>query len=517
MYQQVHLPTQHTEKVHGEILDQRTKDIFSTRVDKRIVGLGPNDLCILYDQTHGETNGTYHYVLGYDTGSAISISTYVTLLLKELHQHQYVGYSDKLYNMWRSFTSPAPNEDEKKRHGLQRGVFCAFNFFENVDLRIEVTLPGKVITTCIGVDGEKKITEEMWNQTCLCSLLRYNHIIQSSLYRSTLPKNIHVCSDPRSSFMTPERENDLIKMGEISFFKAINCGKVIGDRSGEVLRNYNNVNGLFLEAISDYLTTFGLYNELELFIKVLAQQDHKFEIYLREPSESTDLDDTFRRADTNIMNHLSTTILSLNKRSGYSSQVDTKTQEIFRSIISTLPGIDAKNLKTWLTICRLYALLGETDLLYEVIGYVDRELNRQMMSSLVIEPPVSNALGIETESDSTLPRWLQVEIDGIMLFDSDRDNQSKMLHPYLGELQGKTKLCQHFCFNDDPLLRIHAYDDAPLEHVRWKDVVHAHIYSCLVLLHRRVGYNAMMDRYYQYDDSTPILMELLHILENGKF
>ncbi|EEA27420.1 bud site selection protein [Talaromyces marneffei ATCC 18224] len=130
------------------------EDVF-TAVDARTESLqnlrelGPPDLVYLVKQS--KTNptrqtGVYHHVTGVDASSSASLAAYVNTLTY----------------------SPVD-----KQNKVVSGVYCCYNAFSHLDMRVEVKIPGSLESYCIDERGDKRVaTEALWLETFLCAVLR---------------------------------------------------------------------------------------------------------------------------------------------------------------------------------------------------------------------------------------------------------------------------------------------------------------------------------------------------------
>ncbi|PYH93655.1 clathrin-coated vesiclec protein [Aspergillus ellipticus CBS 707.79] len=111
--------------------------------------LGPPDLVYLVKQpktsSHRQT-GVYHHVTGVDASSSASLAAYVNTLT----------------------FSPLD-----KTHKVVSGIYCCYNAFSHLDMRVEVKIPGSLESYCIDERGDKRVaTESLWLETFLCGILR---------------------------------------------------------------------------------------------------------------------------------------------------------------------------------------------------------------------------------------------------------------------------------------------------------------------------------------------------------
>jgi hypothetical protein len=84
--------------------------------------------------------GSYHYVSGVDASSSASLAAYLNSLT----------YSVEPTPSW-FFGSAAAKASWK----IRGGVYCSFNAFSRVDVRVEVKIPGGVEAYVIDLRGER--------------------------------------------------------------------------------------------------------------------------------------------------------------------------------------------------------------------------------------------------------------------------------------------------------------------------------------------------------------------------
>nr|OQO26576.1 hypothetical protein B0A51_06767 [Rachicladosporium sp. CCFEE 5018] len=90
--------------------------------------------------------GVYHHVTGIDASSSASLAAYINTL---------------------TYT---PTD---KINRVTSGLYCCYNAFSRVDMRVQVQIPGTVESYCVDERGNKlEATEEHWLETYLCSVLR---------------------------------------------------------------------------------------------------------------------------------------------------------------------------------------------------------------------------------------------------------------------------------------------------------------------------------------------------------
>ncbi|KAJ1960893.1 bud site selection protein [Dipsacomyces acuminosporus] len=136
----------------GEALNARSEGLGLIRE------LGPPDLCHIIKAHSSNRNepdiGSYHHILGVDTSSSASLAAYINSLQYSLNETPgWFGSS----NSWK----------------ITSGTYCSYNAFSNVDLRVQVKIPGGVDAYIVTAQGERKeASEQMWKECHVSSLLR---------------------------------------------------------------------------------------------------------------------------------------------------------------------------------------------------------------------------------------------------------------------------------------------------------------------------------------------------------
>jgi Chs5-Arf1p-binding protein BUD7/BCH1 len=97
-------------------------------------------------KTAAKQTGVYHHVTGIDASSSASLAAYVNTLV---------------YN------------SADKTHKVISGLYCCYNAFSNLDMRVEVKIPGSVDSYSVDEKGDKRVaSESLWLETFLCGILR---------------------------------------------------------------------------------------------------------------------------------------------------------------------------------------------------------------------------------------------------------------------------------------------------------------------------------------------------------
>ncbi|KAJ2741242.1 bud site selection protein [Coemansia sp. BCRC 34301] len=120
--------------------------------------IGPPDLCHIvkiHTPSRSEPDiGSYHHVLGVDTSTSASLAAYINSLQYSLSET--LGWFGS-GNNWK----------------IASGTYCTYNAFSNVDLRVQVKIPGGVDAYIVTPAGDRReVTEELWKECHVSSLLR---------------------------------------------------------------------------------------------------------------------------------------------------------------------------------------------------------------------------------------------------------------------------------------------------------------------------------------------------------
>ncbi|KAH8157687.1 hypothetical protein CIB48_g10558 [Xylaria polymorpha] len=224
-----------SEEVIHESIDARTETLVSLRE------LGPprsRPPAQAKPKKHRQT-GVYHHVTGVDASSSASLAAYINTLTYKEH-------------------GQAPT------HKIVEGVYCCYNAFSRLDMRVHVTIPGTVEAFCVDERGEKrKATDELWLETYLCSVLRaYSYADDGS--GDTIRKIMGV---RRFNPVTnTETEHRFLSAAETLFFRGWQLG------SDSVVQVPNNVSNHLTAGLLKYFHTTGRFTSaINLFEKLRTQ------------------------------------------------------------------------------------------------------------------------------------------------------------------------------------------------------------------------------------------------------
>ncbi|KAB5572546.1 Chs5p-Arf1p-binding proteins-domain-containing protein [Coniochaeta sp. 2T2.1] len=225
-----------TEEVIHESIDARTESLVSLRE------LGPPDLVHLLKQqirNPAKHTGVYHHVTGVDASSSASLAAYINTLTYRDH-------------------------GQAATVKIVEGVYCCYNAFARLDMRVHVTIPGTVESYCVDENGKKKpATDELWLETYLCSVLRaYSYADDGS--GETIRKIMGV---RRFNPVTnTETEHRFLSSAEQLFFRGWQLG------SDSVVQVPNIVSNHLTTGLLKYFHTTGRYaSGINLFEKLRSQ------------------------------------------------------------------------------------------------------------------------------------------------------------------------------------------------------------------------------------------------------
>ncbi|KAJ4342560.1 bud site selection protein [Ascochyta clinopodiicola] len=199
--------------------------------------LGPPDLVHLIKQPLKSTTkqtGVYHHVSGIDASSSASLAAYINTLTYSTHD---------------------------KQNKVVSGLYCCYNAFSRLDMRVQVYIPGTVESYCIDERGDKRVaTDDLWLETYLCSVLRaYSYADDGS--GDTIKKIVGVRRfNPITS---TESEHKFLDAAERLFFSGWQLG------SDPEIQVPNLVSNHLTTGLLSYIHTTGRYaSGINLFEKL---------------------------------------------------------------------------------------------------------------------------------------------------------------------------------------------------------------------------------------------------------
>ncbi|KAG5928143.1 hypothetical protein E4U42_001203 [Claviceps africana] len=225
-----------TEEVLHESIDARTESLVALRE------LGPPDLVHLLKQGLRNTakqSGIYHHVTGVDASSSASLAAYINTL---------------------TYRDNGPSATSK----IVEGVYCCYNAFSRLDMRVHVSIPGTVESYCVDERGEKrKASDDLWLETYLCSVLRaYSYADDGS--GETIRKIMGVRRF--NPITNTDSEQRFLNAAEHLFFRGWQLG------SDSVVQVPTNVSNHLTTGLLKYLETTGRHaSGINLFEKLRTQ------------------------------------------------------------------------------------------------------------------------------------------------------------------------------------------------------------------------------------------------------
>jgi len=138
------------ETVLGESLVSRTESIPSFR-------LGPPDLCHIVKVTSKSEVTSYHYVSGVDASSAGALAAYVRDISGGVEE-------------------PSKGWFSNSQCKVKSAVYCCFNAFSKLDVRVECRFPGGVRFYAINRAGKRvdlvDVSSKFWHELFVSAILR---------------------------------------------------------------------------------------------------------------------------------------------------------------------------------------------------------------------------------------------------------------------------------------------------------------------------------------------------------
>ena len=182
--------------------------------------------------------GVYHHVTGIDASSSASLAAYVNTLT---------------FN---------PTD---RSHKVVSGLYCCYNAFSHLDMRVEVKIPGGVESYCVDERGDRRVaTDGLWLETFLCGVLRsYSYGDDGS--GDTIKKIIGVRRF--NPITNTEMEHKFLDAAERLFFN----GRQLG--SDPEVQIPNAVSNHLTAGILKYIKTTGRYTSGVNLFQKLREKD----------------------------------------------------------------------------------------------------------------------------------------------------------------------------------------------------------------------------------------------------
>ncbi|KAJ1929010.1 bud site selection protein [Tieghemiomyces parasiticus] len=221
----------------GEALAVRTESLAAFR------DLGPPDLCHVtkvntINKSAIKEIGSYHNVLGADASSSASLAAYINSLTYSVDDSQ--GWFTKTPT-WK----------------IRSGIFCCYNAFSHVDVRVEVRIPGGVDSYAVTPRGERiATTAQLWQECHVSATLRAILYSEEGGYRLHALRRVY----PLASTMM---ENRFLESCAALYWQGWQLGSNSEVQMTTPIRNYLN-DGLlkYFEDCGRFTTAAKFYESL---------------------------------------------------------------------------------------------------------------------------------------------------------------------------------------------------------------------------------------------------------------
>ncbi|KAM0512302.1 hypothetical protein ACHAPE_008998 [Trichoderma viride] len=225
-----------SEEILHESIDARTESLATLRE------LGPPDLVHLTKPSSRQSQkqtGVYHHATGVDASSSATLAAYIQDVAKKHRDPNAVN-------------SPVV------------GVFCCYNAFSRLDMRVHASIPGTVESYCVDERGDKrKASDDLWLETYLCSVLRaYSYADDGS--GSSIRKIVGVRR--LNPITNTKHEHLFLTAAQQLFFRGWQLG------SDSIVQVPTNVSNHLTTGLLQYFETTGRYaSGINLFEKLRTQ------------------------------------------------------------------------------------------------------------------------------------------------------------------------------------------------------------------------------------------------------
>eukprot|EP00906_Rhabdomonas_costata_P020475 RCo029806 len=211
-------------------------------------GLGPVDLVLIEKERDSllgsDLQGYYHFVVGIEPRNAAAACSYFNILLK--HQQKPGWFAAK--------------------HTFRKAVLCVYNAFANVDVCVEIALPGGVAEYAVDSSRTRRaVSPEEWRQAFLCSVLRGMSGIATELPAVKVLRPT----------LTLAGEAAALEVARELFWQ----GKALGPREGAQATDVNN---LLVCTLKDYFLSRARYDDFIDFITPFTYTCHALKAHLVE-------------------------------------------------------------------------------------------------------------------------------------------------------------------------------------------------------------------------------------------
>ncbi|RKP40094.1 putative Bud site selection-related protein [Dimargaris cristalligena] len=225
----------------GESLSVRTESLAAFR------DLGPPDLCHVTkvnvaNKSASRETGSYHNVLGVDASSSASLAAYINSLTYSVDDTQ--GWFSKS-STWK----------------IRSGIFCCYNAFSHVDVRVEVKIPGGVDCYIVTPRGERlEPTPQIWQECHVSAMLRAVLYSEESGYRLHALRRVY----PITSL---SMENKFLESCSALYWNGWQLGSNSEVQMTTTVRNHLN------DGLMKYFEDCGRFDTAAEFFKALYARD----------------------------------------------------------------------------------------------------------------------------------------------------------------------------------------------------------------------------------------------------
>lgn len=208
--------------------------------------LGPPDLVHL-SKTVTKTarvHGTYHYVTGVDTSSSSAVAAYLNTLTFSLGEQQ-IWFGK--HAGWKIHT----------------GIYCCYNIFSRVDVRVLVKIPGGVEAYIVDERGDKHpTTDQIWSETYLSAMIRCLLFADDETYSFiSYWSRLNPLSSP------PSQTVRFLEAFEKVFFQGPSIGCVSEVQTPTLVNNY------LVDGFLKFIQVSGLYEPAIEILERLSEID----------------------------------------------------------------------------------------------------------------------------------------------------------------------------------------------------------------------------------------------------
>lgn len=315
--------------------------------------------------------GVYHHVTGIDASSSASLAAYVNTLT---------------YNA------------ADKSHKVVSGLYCCYNAFSHLDMRVEVKIPGGVESYCVDERGDRRVaTDNLWLETFLCGVLRAYYYADDGS-GDTIKKIIGVRRfNPITS---TEIEHRFLDAAERLFFSGRQLGSDPEIQIPNVTSNHLTAGLLkYLKTTGRYTSGINLFEKLRtkdvevssLLAKVLLEGDEEVQAVrlLHDSLQDVPMDYALLDAQTEFCLRKGENELAL---------------ECAKRAVTAAPS----EFSTWARLCEVYVSLEQFDLALltlnscPMFSYQDKDSPRMPEPSRVLLPIMPES--VLDEIDEGQPR-----------------------------------------------------------------------------------------------------------------